>query len=100
MAATNKKANNTENELMQRIRTDFVEKLQGIYNVSPDEASDKQVYQMLSDVIVGILKKKRQTFINRTHSAGGKQIYYLSNQDLNFFSPYDSKRPVNCRNQY
>ena len=60
MAATKKKANNTENELMQRIRTDFVEKLQGIYNVSPDEASDKQVYQMLSDVIVGILKKKRQ----------------------------------------
>ncbi len=82
MAATNKKANNTENELMQRIRTDFVEKLQGIYNVSPDEASDKQVYQMLSDVIVGILKKKRQTFINRTHSAGGKQIYYLSMEFL------------------
>ncbi|MBQ7008627.1 MAG: glycogen/starch/alpha-glucan phosphorylase [Ruminococcus sp.] len=67
---------------MQRIRTDFVEKLQGIYNVSPDEASDKQVYQMLSDVIVGILKKKRQTFINRTHSAGGKQIYYLSMEFL------------------
>jgi starch phosphorylase len=82
MAATKKKANNTENELMQRIRTDFVEKLQGIYNVSPDEASDKQVYQMLSDVIVGILKKKRQTFINRTHSAGGKQIYYLSMEFL------------------
>ena len=82
MAATNKKANNKENELMQRIRTDFVEKLQGIYNVSPDEASDKQVYQMLSDVIVGILKKKRQTFINRTHSAGGKQIYYLSMEFL------------------
>ena len=82
MAATKKKANNTENELMQRIRTDFVEKLQGIYNVSPDEASDKQVYQMLSDVIVGILKKKRQTFINHTHSAGGKQIYYLSMEFL------------------
>ncbi len=79
MANTKKTANNP---MMQKIRTDFLEKLQGIYNVSPDEASDKQVYQMLSDVIVGILKKKRQTFINHTHSAGGKQIYYLSMEFL------------------
>jgi len=79
MANTKKTANNP---MMQKIRTDFLEKLKGIYNVSPDEASDKQVYQMLSDVIVGILKKKRQTFINHTHSAGGKQIYYLSMEFL------------------
>lgn len=79
--AANKK-NEVTNPLVERIKKDFVEKLRGIYNVSPDEASDKQVYQVLSDVIVGILKTKRQTFINHTHSAGGKQIYYLSMEFL------------------
>ena len=80
MAAIKKQE--TTNPLVERIKTDFVEKLRGIYNVSPDEGSDKQVYQVLSDVIVGILKTKRQTFINHTHSAGGKQIYYLSMEFL------------------
>lgn len=70
------------NPLMTKVKTDFLEKLKTQYNVAPEEASDKQVYQVLSSIIVEILKKKRQSFINRTNSVGGKQIYYLSMEFL------------------
>lgn len=63
---------------MEKIKHDFPKKLQSLYSVTPEEASDKQVYQVLSSIIVEILGEKRQSFINHTHSVGGKQIYYLS----------------------
>ncbi|MCD7891215.1 MAG: glycogen/starch/alpha-glucan family phosphorylase [Ruminococcus sp.] len=66
------------NPLMEQIKKAFHEKLQSLYSVSPEEASDKQVYQVLSSIIVDILGRKRQSFVNHTHSVGGKQIYYLS----------------------
>ena len=75
-------ANNKTNPLMEKIKQDFLRKLQSLYSVSPEEASDKQVYQVLSSIIVEILGSKRQSFINRTHSVGGKQIYYLSMEFL------------------
>jgi len=74
--------NNKTNPLMDKIKQDFLRKLQSLYSVSPEEASDKQVYQVLSSIIVDILGTKRQSFINRTHSVGGKQIYYLSMEFL------------------
>ena len=70
------------NPLMDRIKEEFPRKLQLLYSVSPEEASDKQVYQVLSSIIVEILGAKRQSFINHTHSVGGKQIYYLSMEFL------------------
>ncbi len=70
------------NPLMEQIKAEFPEKLQALYSVSPEEASDKQVYHVLSSIIVSILGKKRQSFVNRTHSVGGKQIYYLSMEFL------------------
>lgn len=70
------------NPLMEKIKQEFPQKLQALYNVSPEEASDKQVYQVLSSIIVDILGNKRQSFVNRTHSVGGKQIYYLSMEFL------------------
>lgn len=66
------------NPLMEQIKKAFHEKLQSLYSVSPEEASDKQVYQVLSSIIVDILGRKRQSFVNHTRSVGGKQIYYLS----------------------
>lgn len=66
------------NPLMEQIKKAFHEKLQSLYSVSPEEASDKQIYQVLSSIIVDILGRKRQSFVNHTHSVGGKQIYYLS----------------------
>ncbi len=65
-----------------KIKESFIEKLKLQYNVSPDEASDKQIYQVLSSIVVGILKTKRQKFINKVHSDGKKQIYYLSMEFL------------------
>lgn len=65
-----------------KIKESFIEKLQLQYNVSPDQASDKQIYQVLSAITVGILKGKRQKFINKVHSDGKKQVYYLSMEFL------------------
>ena len=69
-----KDPNYFKQELLSRLRTQF--------NVTPSEASDKQVYQALSAMIVEILREKRQSFINKCHSNGRKQIYYLSMEFL------------------
>ena len=70
------------NPLIEQIKQEFPQKLQSLYSVTPKEASDKQVYQVLSSIIVEILGAKRQSFINHTHSVGGKQVYYLSMEFL------------------
>ena len=70
------------NPLVEQIKQEFPKKLQALYSVTPEEASDKQVYQVLSSIIVEILGAKRQSFINHTHSVGGKQVYYLSMEFL------------------
>ena len=75
-------SNKQINPLMEKISQAFPERLHAIYNVSPEEASDKQVYHVLSSIVVDILGKKRQSFMNHTHSVGGKQIYYLSMEFL------------------
>ena len=75
-------ANNQTDMLMEKIKSDFPKKLQVLFSVTPEEASDKQVYQVLSSIIVDILRTKRNEFINHTHSVGGKQIYYLSMEFL------------------
>lgn len=72
----------SKTQILDKIKEDFPKKLQTLYSVTPEEASDKQVYQVLSSVIVDILGTKRQSFINHTHSVGGKQIYYLSMEFL------------------
>ena len=76
--ATKKKVN----PLMDKIREEFPKKLQAMFSVTPEEASDKQVYQVLSSIIVDILGAKRQSFVNHTHSVGSKQVYYLSMEFL------------------
>lgn len=75
-------ANKKINPLMERVKNEFPKKLQLLYSVTPEEASDKQVYHVLSSIIVEILSAKRQSFVNHTHSVGGKQIYYLSMEFL------------------
>lgn len=76
--AKKKTADVKKEELNQK----FVDKLQFECNVSPDEASDKQIYQVLSTMMVEHLKLKRQHFVNKTHSVGGKNVYYLSMEFL------------------
>ena len=72
----------TEKPDIKKIKESFLEKLKLQFNVTPDEASDKQIYQVLSSIVVEILKTKRQKFINRVHSEGKKQVYYLSMEFL------------------
>ena len=75
-------ANNQTDMLMEKIKSDFPKRLQVLFSVTPEEASDKQVYQVLSSIIVEILRTKRNEFINHTYSVGGKQVYYLSMEFL------------------
>ncbi len=65
-----------------KIKEKFLEKLQLQFNVTPNEASDKQIYQTLSSIVSDELKAKRQKYINKVHSEGRKQIYYLSMEFL------------------
>ena len=67
---------------MKKIKENFLNKLELQFNVEPSQASDKQIYQPLSAIIVEELKKKRQKFINKVHSDGKKQVYYLSMEFL------------------
>lgn len=67
---------------VKMIKEKFIEKLELQFNVSPDQASDNQIYQALSSIIVEVLKKKRQKFITKVHSDGKKQVYYLSMEFL------------------
>ena len=60
----------------------FVNRLKLECNVAPTDASDKQIYQTLSAMMVETLKRKRQHFVNRVHSEGRKQVYYLSMEFL------------------
>ncbi len=64
------------------LKEKFVNRLMLECNVTPNEASDKQIYQTLSAMMVETLKRKRQHFTNRVHSEGRKQVYYLSMEFL------------------
>ncbi len=64
------------------LKEKFVKRLMLECNVGPNEASDKQIYQTLSAMMVETLKHKRQHFTNRVHSEGRKQVYYLSMEFL------------------
>ena len=66
----------------EELKAAFIKVLENEYAVTPDEASDKQVYEALSKVVVKLLGNKRRRFINKTHSMGNKQIYYLSMEFL------------------
>ena len=67
-------------------KEDFEQKLlnelQVGFNVKPDEASDNQFYKALSAVVVDILRERRHKSRAKTHSAGKKEVYYLSMEFL------------------
>ena len=66
----------------EKVTQDFLNRLQSQFNVSPDEASDKQIYLALSSVITELMKAKRQKFMNHVNSTGQKQVFYLSMEFL------------------
>ncbi len=71
-----------QNKFSEKVTQDFLTRLQSQFNVTPDEASDKQIYLALSAVICDVLKTKRQKFINHVNSTGEKQVFYLSMEFL------------------
>ena len=75
-------AKTTENPQREELKQKFVDRLQLECSVAPDEAADKQIYQVLAALMVEKLKHKRQHFINKTNSVGGKNVYYLSMEFL------------------
>jgi len=76
--------NNSFNNNMtkEKFKLLFVNSLRQNFNVPPDEASDKQIYKAMSLIMVDILHEKRRRFMNKIHSLGRKQIYYMSMEFL------------------
>ncbi|MEZ3453434.1 MAG: glycogen/starch/alpha-glucan phosphorylase [Oscillospiraceae bacterium] len=68
----------SKDEFEERLR----KVLQTEYGVTPVDASDMQIYKSLSAVVVEILRERRRKFRAKTHSAGKKEIYYLSMEFL------------------
>ena len=66
----------------EHIRHELIKILHSNYNVAPDDASDAQVYNALSTLVMEHLNEKRNSFNNRINSQGRKQIYYLSMEFL------------------
>ena len=64
------------------LKKQFVDVLQNEFQVSPESASDKEVFEALTKVVVGMLKKKRRSFTTKTNSLGNKKVYYLSMEFL------------------
>ena len=72
----------TMSKFSEKVTQEFLNRLQTQFNVTPDEASDKQIYLALSAVICEVLKNKRQKFMNHVNSTGEKQVFYLSMEFL------------------
>ena len=76
-------AKNLSNEISKNdLKKLLIDRLQNDFSVSPDEASDKQIYNAISKITVDILRQKRRRFMNKVHSQGKKQVYYLSMEFL------------------
>ncbi len=68
----------TKDELKERFERYMHEELQ----ISPDKASDKQIYDAMASIVVKLLKEKRHKFTVKTESLGKKKVYYLSMEFL------------------
>ncbi len=68
----------SQSELKER----FVKILRDDFQTTTDEASDQQVYEALTKIVVNLLKAKRRHFSVKTQSAGNKRVYYLSMEFL------------------
>ncbi|MDO5559193.1 MAG: glycogen/starch/alpha-glucan phosphorylase [Oscillospiraceae bacterium] len=66
----------------EHIKHELTRVLHSDFNISPDDASDLQIYNALSAIVVQYLKEKRNSFNNVINSQGKKQVYYLSMEFL------------------
>ena len=66
----------------QELKEKLLDVLHNDFQTTPEDASDQQVYEALSKIVVGILKAKRRKFTVKTQSEGKKKVYYLSMEFL------------------
>lgn len=66
----------------EALKEQFIYVLHNDFQTTPDEASDQQVYEALTKIVVDILKKKRRRFTVKNRSEGKKKVYYLSMEFL------------------
>ncbi len=64
------------------IKEELARVIEDKFMVSIDNASDRQIYEALSSIIVKILAAKRRNYTNKVHSEGKKQVYYISMEFL------------------
>lgn len=74
--------NGNDTLTQEELQRQFLNRLQEDFNVTPEEASERQIYKALSSVVVRYLRKKRRSFMTEVHSTGKKQVYYLSMEFL------------------
>ncbi len=66
----------------ESLKTELAKVLEEKHYVTVESASDRQIYEALSSIVVDELRAKRRRFINKVHSDGQKQIYYISMEFL------------------
>ena len=66
----------------QELKEKLLDVLHNDFQTTPEDASDQQVYEALSKIVVGILKAKRRKFTVKSQSEGKKKVYYLSMEFL------------------
>ncbi len=64
------------------LKEELIQVLDTKFNVKPSNASDRQVYEALSSIIVNELTDKRHKYTTKVHSEGRKQVYYISMEFL------------------
>ena len=66
----------------ESLKDEIVKVLDINYLVKPENASDKQIYDALSSIVVRELVHKRHAYTTKVHSEGRKQVYYISMEFL------------------
>ena len=59
----------------QELKEKLLDVLHNDFQTTPEDASDQQVYEALSKIVVGILKAKRRKFTVKTQSEGKKKVF-------------------------
>ena len=63
----------------QELKEKLLDVLHNDFQTTPEDASDQQVYEALSKIVVGILKAKRRKFTVKTQSEGKKSTIFQWN---------------------
>lgn len=66
----------------ESLKEELIRVLDTNFQTKPENASDRQVYEALSSIIVNELVEKRHRYTTKVHSEGRKQIYYISMEFL------------------